>query len=244
MSADPPDQLALFRQQPEPKKCGPRGGARPGAGRKPGPVRRVPHRARPVHRTYHPVHVTLRARAGLPSFREQVLARALTAAIAAVKRSPSTGASFRVVHFSIQKNHLHFMVEAHDTRFLSRGMLGLAVRLARALNRELKVTGSVWGERYHARDLKTPREVRHTIVYVLMNAKKHGSRIAGLDPCSSAAWFDGIRRELEDVAPHPEPPECGSSARSPVAQARTWLARIGWRRHGLVAPTERPHREA
>ncbi len=186
--------------------------------------------------------MTLRARAGLPSFREQVLTRALTAAIAAGKRSAATGPSFRVVHFSIQKNHLHFMVEAHDTAFLSRGMLGLAVRLARALNRELKVTGSVWGERYHARDLKTPREVRNAIVYVLMNAKKHGSRIAGLDPCSSARWFDGIRRPAGPQPLQLERDEPPSS--SPVTPAKTWLASTGWRKHGLVAVTERPSAEA
>ena len=234
MSVKPTAQLGLFPERPEPKRRGPRGGARAGAGRKPGPVRRVPHRARPVHRTYHPVHVTLRARGGLPSFREQVLVRALTAALAAVKKSPATGASFRVVHFSIQTNHVHLMVEAHDTSFLSRGMLGLAVRLARALNRELDVTGRVWRERYHARPLRTPREVRNAIVYVLMNAKKHGSRIAGLDPCSSARWFAGIRRE-SGRAERDEP-----RSPSPVSEARTWLGRIGWRKYGLVASTERP----
>ncbi len=228
-------QLGLF---PPTRVRKPRGGARAGAGRKPGTVRRVPHRARPVHRTYHPVHVTLRARDGLPSFREQVLARAFTEAVAAVKKSPATGASFRVVHFSIQKNHVHFMVEAHDTSFLSRGMLGLAVRLARALNRKLKVTGSVWRERYHARDLKSPREVRNAIVYVLMNAKKHGSRIVGLDPCSSARWFDGIQPDPTQLE-REEPP-----SPSPVTRARTWLASTGWRKRGLVAASERPSHDA
>jgi REP element-mobilizing transposase RayT len=228
---DSGQQLGLFPSPTAPKK---RGGARQGAGRKPGPVRRVPHRARPVHRTYHPVHVTLRARAGLPSFREQVLARALTVAIAAVKKSPATAGSFRVVHFSIQKNHLHFMVEAHDGSFLSRGMLGLAVRLARALNGELGVKGRVWRERYHARELATPREVRNAIVYVLMNAKKHGSRLTGIDPFSSAPWFDGLRPE-KDVVERSEPPSS-----SPVTRPRTWLGGKGWRRHGLVRITERP----
>jgi REP element-mobilizing transposase RayT len=231
-------QLGLF-PAPAAKARGAWGGARPGAGRKKktGPTRRVPHRARPVHRRYQPVHVTLRARGGLPSFREQVLARVLTAAVAAVKTSPATGASFRVVHFSIQENHLHLMVEAQDASFLSRGMAGLAVRLARSLNRELGVKGRVWRERYHARELTSPREVRNAIVYVLMNAKKHGARIAGLDPYSSARWFDGFRRDAV-VTQRSEPP-----APSPVMPARTWLGGVGWRRYGLVAPTERP-REA
>jgi REP element-mobilizing transposase RayT len=237
MSDDPPRQLGLF-SPPAPPKRGRRGGARVGAGRKPGPVRRVPHRARPVHRRYHPVHVTLRARGGLPSFREQILARALTAAIAAVKKSPATGGAFRVVHFSIQKNHLHFMVEAPDGSVLSRGMLGLAVRLARSLNGELGIKGRVWRERYHARELTSPREVRNAIVYVLMNAKKHGARITGLDPFSSARWFDGFRRDEAAVERSEPPSPC------PVTAARTWLGGIGWRRRGLIAVTEQPRAES
>lgn len=123
------------------------------------------------------------------------------------------------------------MVEAHDATVLSRGMLGLAIRLARAVNRVLRVRGSVWKERYHAHALRTPREVRNAIVYVLMNAKKHGVRLAGIDPYSSARTFDGFReREPDD----PDPP---------VATAKTWLLTDGWRMRGLVEVTERPAKE-
>jgi putative transposase len=88
----------------------------------------------------------------------------------------------------------------------------------------------VWGDRYHARALTTPREVRHGLVYVLMNFKKHrpgdGSR---LDACSSAPWFEGFKQ------PIPDPPGA-----PPVCRARTWLAAVGWRRHGLIALAESP----
>lgn len=213
------DQLSLFRPARR------RGGARAGAGRKPGPRPLVPHRARPVHRARHPVHVTLRARGGLPSFREQALFTAMNEAIAAATKSRT---DFRVLHFSVQTNHVHFVVEAHDARALSRGMLGLNVRLARGLNRVLRARGRVWGERYHAHPLKTPREVRNALVYVLMNAKKHGVRLAGLDRFSSAQWFDGFA----DVRP--------SSSRRPTAEAKTWLADVGWRMRGLIRLDERP----
>ncbi len=134
------------------------------------------------------------------------------------------------MHFSVQTNHVHLVVEAHDKSALSRGMQGLNVRMARAINRVLRMRGGVWRERYHARELRTPREVRNAIVYVLMNAKKHGHRIgSGIDACSSAPWFDGFAR-VHELPGEP----------SPVAVARTWLAGTGWRRRGLVRFDERP----
>ncbi len=201
-----------------------RGGPREGAGRPAGHRRTVPHRTRPEHRARFPLHVTMRARAGLPPLREEVLADATRRAIAASSRE-----AFRVVHFSIQSNHLHFIVEAHDKEALARGMQGLNIRLARAINGTLRARGRVWRERYHGRELRTPRAVRNALVYVLMNAKKHGHVRVGVDALSSAAWFDGFVERL----PRPTAP-------SPVRAPRTWLAGVGWRRRGLIRLDERP----
>jgi hypothetical protein len=83
----------------------------------------------------------------------------------------------------------------------------------------------VWGDRYHARALGTPREVRHAIAYVLLNFRKHLRAPAGIDPRSSGPWFDGCTQ------PALLPP---SSAPSPTVAPRTWLAAVGWRRAGLI----------
>lgn len=138
--------------------------------------------------------------------------------------------AFRVVHFSIQDDHLHLLVEASDRSALRLGLQGLGVRLARATNRVLRRSGRVLGDRYHARALRTPREVKHALAYVLQNFKKH-QRLAAtrLDPCSSAVWFDGFRER----AP---PPLAGAPVRAP----HTWLCRVGWRRHGLLSAEARP----
>ncbi len=207
------------------------GGKRANAGRKARVGRRcVPHRVREKHRAAHPVHVTLRARVGLPPFRERVVLGEIRAAIGGANRSLAVGEGFRVVEFSVQNDHVHLVVEAHDRDVLTRGIQGLAIRLARAVNRALSSRGKVWGDRYHARELRTPREVRNAIVYVLMNAKKQGSRIAsGIDVFSSAPWFGGFAQRV--AAP---------AVRSPVYVARTWLASVGWRRLGLVRLHERP----
>ncbi len=169
----------------------------------------------------------MRARRGLLSFREGALFRAVRERIAAANRRSET---FRVVEFSVQSDHVHLIIEARDGEALARGVQGLAIRLARGLNGVLRTSGRVWDERFHSRELKTPRAVRNAIVYVLMNAKKHRAlRAGGIDPLSSAPWFDGFASAVQ----------LKSDDRVTRA-ARTWLARVGWRRHGLVRTDEEP----
>src|SRR5205823_2951531 len=110
--------------------------------------------------------------------------------------------TFRIIHFNVLSNHLHLIIEAANELALSRGMQGLEVRLARHINRALGRTGKLFADRYHARALRSPCEVRNAIRYVLCNARHHaaerGQRLAKywIDPHSSAAWFDGWREAI------------------------------------------------
>ncbi|TMA40255.1 MAG: hypothetical protein E6J79_00510 [Deltaproteobacteria bacterium] len=212
---------ALQLSLPSPRTWG---GRRAGAGRKLTPGRRpgVPHRTRPLHIAAHPVHVTLRS-GSVHCLRADRVFPAVRRALAASHRR------FRILHFTVQDDHLHLIVEADDPGALGRGVRGLAVRVARAVNRALGRRGAVWGDRYHARALTSPRAVRNALVYVLMNRRKHCEGERGLDPCSSALWFNGWREPVAMVR-----------APAPVGRARTWLAAIGWRRHGLLGIEERP----
>ena len=192
------------------------GGRRRGAGRRLVARRRSPeHRRRPLHDTRHPVHVTLRARREVRSLRSEVAFAALLGALSRASKS-----WFRVVHFSVQVDHVHLIVEADGDLPLIRGVQGLAVRCAKRLNRELGRRGAVWDHRYHAHRLKTPREVRTGLEYVLLNFRKHLNASAGIDPRSSGRWFDGWSRPTTSPGP------------SPVASGRTWLITVGWRRAG------------
>jgi REP element-mobilizing transposase RayT len=213
------------------------GGARKGAGRKPkGRAAGASHAARPEIKARHPLLVTQRMCAGLPSLRKPPELEVLRAVFAEANARDG----FRIVHFSIQTNHVHYICEARDKQCLTRGMQSVGVKIARRLNQLWKRTGQVFAERYHARALETPSEVRNAIAYVLNNARKHGLCFAGADPFSSGAWFDGwtdgsalSKSSVRDAA-------MIARQEVPTAAAETWLLCVGWRRRGLIHVHEIP----
>ncbi len=220
------------------------GGARRGAGcKRAGSRPRVSHRARPRHSASHPLHVTVRLRGGLPTLRRKEARDSIARAFAAGRDR----FGFRLAQFSLQSNHLHLIAEACDGQALSLGMQGLLVRIARALNALWNRRGVVFSDRFHARALRTPREVRAALVYVLQNARRHGLRLFGVDPFSSGPWFKGWRTRLAGVLDRPAKEGLHDLARfrpgfldPPTAAARTWLLCEGWLRHGRIGVDESP----
>ena len=220
------------------------GGKRPGAGRpSKAAAAGVSQLRRPALSRRHPVHVTLRIVAGVPSLRDGRIFTSVRAALAAGQER----FGFRLVHFSVQSNHLHLIVEAGGRAALSLGMQGLSVRVARAVNRSLARRGRLFADRYHARALQTPRAVHFALRYVLLNVRKHtrtrsSGRVAWsdtpagfIDSRSSAAWFDGFQRpgELAFGARRARADWCASShLEAPVVAGKTWLLREGSRRYG------------
>src|SRR5262245_60683663 len=134
-----------------------RGGRRPGAGRKPkNGVAGVSHATRASLAPRFPVLVTVKLGRGLPVLRrgrEDPVRRAAFAA-------GCDRFGFRLVHYAVLHDHLHMLVEAEGRESLSRGMQGLLIRVAKALNKLWQRSGKVFADRYHDRILKTPREVR------------------------------------------------------------------------------------
>jgi hypothetical protein len=245
------------------------GGARKGAGRKPkGERAMAPHDARPAHQESFPVLITTRLRPGLPSLRHAQEAARILAALACANargsgassprehgtRSPSAAPLFQVVHHSIQTNHLHLIVEASDRAGLTSGMRWLLARIARELNRFWGRRGSVFADRFHERELRSPRQVRNALVYVLQNLRKHGISLPGPDPLSSGPEFDGWERGQANSigrGRHAAPAGTGTAAwsgflaqlraaRAEPPSPKTWLLGTGWRRHGLIHPGESP----
>ena len=212
------------------------GGKRKGAGRKPSGRRAgVSHRTRPALASRFPVHVGLRVKDDLPNLRGKDRLRAIRKAFAAGANRDG----FRLVHYSVQNDHIHLVCEAAGAVALSRGMQGLCIRMARGLNKTLGRKGKIFAGRFFSRILRTPQETRAALNYVLRNMHRHArkeSRVVDrrrLDPCSSSKFFDGWRGFGPNW--HQKP-----GAGDPVAAPRTWLLQKGWRRHGLLDPAAAP----
>ena len=178
----------------------------------------VPHRARPALAARFPVHVTVKVRDDVRNLRTKICFAALKKAF--VQGRDKFG--FRMVGYSIQGNHIHFLVEGADAQALSRGMQGLMIRMARALNGALGRKGSVFADRYHTHVLRTPSEVANARNYLLTNQAKHYAQTHAWPlPSTYVDEYAGISVEIT-AAPH------------------TWLLKEGWRkaRHSHApAPT-------
>jgi len=188
------------------------GGKRAGAGRKRRGARAgVAHRSRGAWTRAMPLHVTLRMAPHVYNLRSRRSFRVIAAAL----RLGGDRFDVRVIEFSVQGNHIHLLVEAPTCRALARAIQGLSIRVAKGLNRMMGRTGRVFDDRYHARVLRTPTEVRHARHYVLSNARKHAAERGEtfppgyVDPYSSAG-------APELALPPPQ----------------TWLVRTGWKRAG------------
>ena len=194
-----PQQELPFRQW---------GGKRRGAGRKrKSPRPSVKHRVRHAFRN-GALHVTTRVCDSVWNLRSQRCFNALRQAL----QKGCNRFGVRLIHFSIQGNHLHLIVESPDQIELGRAIKGLLVRMARALNKVMDRRGQVFADRYHAHLLRSPREAAHAVRYLLDNWRVHAQQDGrplptGVDRYCSTAWADCT------------PPL--------VAEPRWWMLRVG-----------------
>jgi REP element-mobilizing transposase RayT len=211
------------------------GGKRRGAGRPRRSARPlVPHQRRARVPGRFPLHITITVCEHVPDLRGRFVLPLIEAVLARYKDR----AGFRIVHYSVQGNHIHLIVEAPGGRdAVARAMKAIKVSIARRLNKLTFSEGTVWADRYHDSILDKPRKVRNALGYVLNNGRRHRVRGAWrrhrdrVDPCSSAEVFEGwkwpVRRERDG------PP--------PVASPGTWLLQTGWKRAGgLLVPDHVP----
>ena len=215
------------------------GGAREGAGRPASGPRSIHHDERIRVAPSEPIHVTCRALSRVGNLRRDAVFAAVRKATLVVARHDD----FRIIHLSIQRTHVHLLVEASSGKALTHGMCSFLISAARHINR---AHGGRVFERYHARSLCTPREVRNCLAYVLNNWRHHGEHRRGaaarwlVDKYSSAIVFDGWK-ELGRGERFTTPPTCSPLI---VWRPRVWLLTTGWLPHGLVSTREMPGRAA
>ena len=218
-----------------------RGGKRPGAGRpKKGKRASEPHKRRLAVKPSEPVHVTLRTVDGLPRLRTRSAYKAVREAAITMLRHDSC----RIVHLSIQRNHVHLLVEADDRMALARGMQAFQISAAKHINAALgRRRGQVFADRYHPERITNRKQARHALAYVLNNWRRHREDRAPfaenwvIDPFSSGWAFEGWK-ELED-----SPTLCKlreTYQPMPVWRPKSWLLSTGWRMYGLIGAREVP----
>jgi REP element-mobilizing transposase RayT len=213
-----------------------RGGKRPGAGRpKKGFRASEKHETRPALRRTEPVHVIARVDRDVGGLRRRrayhAFRRALETAFART--------DFRVIQISLQRDHVHLVVEADDQRALAKGMQGLQIAAARYLNAAISIergklrTGRVFVDRYHARILRTPREVRNVLSYVMNNWRHHhedrgiDTMFWDVDYFSSGPSFTGWSERPPDLPVGYE--------RLQTSTPESWLLNVGWKRAGSIS---------
>jgi REP element-mobilizing transposase RayT len=213
-----------------------RGGFRAGAGRPAIRGKHDPdHVVRPYWRREMPLHIVLRTVADVPRLRQPLLYAAIRSAL----HHMLNRCDLRIVHVSIQGNHLHMIVEHVDRDAVIRGMQAFTIKAARAINKALGRMGKVFAYRYHATAIESPRQMRHVLAYVLNNWRRHNedqqgrAARAAIDPYSTAIWFGGWKSVGRFKLPAGFEP-------LPMANPMTWLLTEGWRRHGDIDPYERP----
>lgn len=246
-------QLALPKRDKNGQR---RGGQRKGAGRKPKFARAgEPHETRPEVSARFPRHIVLKVRDDVGSLRKRFMHRALRAATIAVAmrelHSDDVNGAFRIVHISIQRTHIHLIVEADSKLAMTRGMMSFLTSAAKHINAEYSVNrklarrrrGAVFADRYHQEIIKTPRQARRTLSYVLNNWRKHRedrephTKNWTVDPFSTAWGFGGWKEYRDGECLWMPPPTYESLI---VYLPKTWLLREGWRKSGPISMFEIP----
>jgi REP element-mobilizing transposase RayT len=188
----------------------------------------------------YPVHVTLRVVAEVGSLRKR-------AAYHAIRQATLTAAAhgiIRIVHCSIQRTHLHLLVEAKDKKALAVGMQSFQISAAKHLNvavgkmrREPRRRGTVFPDRYHAEIITSPTQSRRALAYVLANFRRHGEDRAvpmdewKVDFFSSAMMFPGWTEYGDEAFLWRGPPTYEPLW---VWKPTTWLLAEGWKK---ISPT-------
>lgn len=204
------------------------GGRRNGAGRK-NLSGTVAHAAREKVDFRKPLHITIRLAEGLSGLRTKHMHEQFTVALLNAKAK-----GLRVLHYSIEGNHVHLLVECADNKALASGMNSFGTSFAKAVRKERGGKGKVFAGRYHLGVQKNPAQMKNTLAYVLLNQAKHENLIPYNDRFSSSQHFNewkallgrNIGPILEDWRPNKNPlPDHLSTPKS-------WLASKGWKIKG------------
>jgi REP element-mobilizing transposase RayT len=99
----------------------------------------------------------------------------------------------RIIHYSLEHDHIHLYAESDDNKILARAMKALGGSLIKKINKYFKVKGRCYKTRYHLRILRSATEVKNVINYILKNGIKHKRTKSVIDPYNSALVLHDYR---------------------------------------------------
>lgn len=198
------------------------GGKRKRAGRK-NRTSTVNHMKREKVEAKYPVHITIKLKKGVASLRGPKMVAAFKSSLQKAKKR-----GLKVIHYAIESNHAHFFAESESNRAIRSGMASFGSSFGKSVRRVSGGKGSVFNGRYHLTVLKSPRQTKNAMAYVLLNHSKQQGAKPYADQKSSAPFFGDWRARLGERyrvnKPIPRPDY--------LSDAESWLGRVGWRRAG------------
>lgn len=157
------------------------------AGRPPIHHPAIRHTKRPKFFQTRSLHLTIKVRENKADIQNKKILLRLNRAIQLARKQ-----GLKIIHFALEFNHVHLLVEAGNHQILHRGMQALGISLAKGINKMKQKKGAVYKHRYHFRQITCARELKNVIHYILSNCKKHRSSFS-FNSLSSALMLDEAR---------------------------------------------------
>ena len=138
------------------------------------------------------LHLTIKVRENKADIKSKTILKALHHAIKRARMK-----QLRILHYTLEYNHVHLLVEATGNKILHSGMQAMGISFSKAINKIKCLKGSVYKNRYHFRSLKTRRELKNAILYIFNNARKHKRSLSALDPFNSLVHEKRISADMQ-----------------------------------------------
>lgn len=140
------------------------------------------------------LHLTIKVRENKADIQNKKILKALHHAIKRARLQ-----RLKVIHYTLEYNHAHLVVEAADNRILHKGMQAFGISLAKAINKMKQAKGTVYKHRYHFRKLRSRREVKNALQYVWGNGIKHKRAMSRFDLYNSLPAEKRISADIKNI---------------------------------------------
>jgi len=140
------------------------------AGRKPKTDAGIRHTARPELERPSSLHLTVKIEKEKANLKNKFILKILKKAILNARRF-----NLKIIHYSLEFDHVHLLIEAENNIILGKGMQSFGVTFSKAINRHRNVSGQVYKHRYHFRKITSAKQLKNVMNYIFKNGVKHGT---------------------------------------------------------------------